>query len=116
MKNIYEYDVTDFCVVDGDIVCITIDMGCEIDHSMTVRLIGVEAPSSRTPDGDIAKHALHALLTAGEVSCQTYRTKRGWEAKGNRGRYLARFFVTKYGDTVDINNEMIASGLAIPYE
>jgi len=98
-------------VVDGDTVDGTVDLGFDVHVKQRFRLLGIDAPETRTKDlvekasGLKSKEWLEDKAeSANEVTVITNKT-------GKYGRYLATLII----DGVDINQEMLNNGLAKVY-
>lgn len=97
-------------VVDGDTIDVVIDLGFNIRHKTRVRLMGINAPESRTKDknekvkGLAAKKRLTELCGKGNLLLKSH-------GKGKYGRVLGEFFASG----VNLNNVMVAEGHAVEY-
>jgi Micrococcal nuclease (thermonuclease) homologs len=113
----YEYRVKILRVVDGDTVDVDIDLGFGIwIHKERVRIMGIDAPESRTRDsveklfGLAAKTRLEELL--GETAIlKTQINKAGEDMKGKFGRILGDFVV----DDTMATDILIKEGHAVAY-
>ena len=56
----YYYDVEILRVVDGDTVDVRIDLGFDVWHKCRIRLMGINAPESRTRDKEEKARGLAA--------------------------------------------------------
>ena len=107
----YYYKVEVLRIVDGDTVDVRIDLGFNVWHKCRVRLMGINAPESRTRDleekarGLAAKQWLIDRLEFKAVEMKSH-------GSGKYGRILGELFV----DEVNINEEMIEKGHAIWYD
>ena len=107
----YYYKIEILRVVDGDTVDVRIDLGFNVWHKCRVRLMGINAPESRTRDleekarGLAAKDWLIEELDGAEVEMQSHGT-------GKYGRVLGTLII----DDVDINQKMVDKGHAIWYD
>jgi endonuclease YncB( thermonuclease family) len=107
----YYYKVEVLRVVDGDTVDVRIDLGFNVWHKCRVRLMGINAPESRTRDLEEKARGLAAksflvdtLELSDDIELQSYGT-------GKYGRVLGTFF----NNGVDINQLMVKEGHAIEY-
>lgn len=95
-------------VYDGDTVTADIDLGFHVWlHGEKLRLYGIDAPEMRgkdRPRGIVSRDWLRQRILGREVLIHTIRDKRG-----KYGRYLVRIYL----DGKDINEELVANGLAI---
>ena len=107
----FYYKVEVLRIVDGDTVDVRIDLGFDVWHKCRVRLLGINAPESRTRNleekarGLAAKQWLIDRLEFHDVEMQSY-------GKGKYGRILGELYV----DGVNINKEMVKVGHATEYD
>lgn len=100
-------------IVDGDTVDVRIDLGFNMWHKCRVRLMGINAPESRTRDleekarGLAAKEWLKNILEASsdDIEMQSH-------GEGKYGRVLGTFYIKG----VDINDLMVNEGHAEIYD
>ncbi len=94
-------------IYDGDTITVVIDLGFSIDFGeLTLRLHGINAPEMRGAEKEAGRRSrdwLRERLAGKEFIVQTIRDR-----KGKYGRYLAIIWV----DGVNVNEEMVALGLA----
>ncbi len=94
-------------IYDGDTITVTIDLGFNINFGeLTLRLHGIDAPEVRGAEKEAGRKSrdwLRERLKDREFIVQTIRDR-----KGKYGRYLAIIWV----DGVNVNEEMVALGLA----
>jgi micrococcal nuclease len=106
----FYYKVEVLRIVDGDTVDVRMDLGFNVWHKCRVRLLGINAPESRTRDleekarGLAAKQWLIDKLDSKPVEMQSHGT-------GKYGRVLGELFV----EGVNINQLMIKEGHAVEY-
>ena len=97
-------------VVDGDTVDALVDLGFDTWKKVRIRMMGMNAPESRTRDleekarGIAAKVRLEELLASGTFVLQSMGV-------GKYGRCLGIIFV----DEVNINKTLISEGHATEY-
>lgn len=105
----YEYQARLIRVVDGDTVDLEVDLGFHLCARLRFRLEGINAPEmhgAESASGADARSFLVSRLThTDSITVQSTKT-------GKFGRWLGRLFV----DGADINQEMIESGHARPYD
>ena len=110
----YEYPATINRVVDGDTIDVDIDLGFSIIlKKQRVRLLGINAPESRTRDlvekekGLAAKAKVQEMCPVGSnVVIKTYLDK-----KGKFGRLLGEIMI----EEVNLNNYLVEHGFATEY-
>ena len=106
----FYYAVEVLRVVDGDTVDVRIDLGFNVWHKCRVRLMGINAPESRTRDleekkrGLAAKQWLIDKVDSKEVEMQSHGV-------GKYGRVLGELYINK----VNINQLMVKEGHAEQY-
>ena len=106
----YKYNAKIARVVDGDTVDALVDLGFDTCKKVRVRMMGMNAPESRTRDleekklGLAAKDRLIELLGDGDFILQSHGV-------GKYGRCLGTLLV----DEVDINKTLIKEGHATEY-
>jgi micrococcal nuclease len=109
----YEYKATIRRVVDGDTVDVTLDLGFDILYNNRIRLLGIDAPESRTRDleekalGLAAKDRVKELCPVG--STVILRTTK--DGKGKFGRILGEIFV----EGQSVNKLLVEEGHAVEY-
>lgn len=105
---------------DGDTVRVAVDVGFEVRITMSVRLLGIQAPevggAGVTPNekaaGIRAREALADLLDGGAVVVRTQR-----DTQEGRGRYLATLYVVQPdGSWLDVCARLVEEGYATPYD
>ena len=80
--NLYCYEFTATRVIDGDTVVGTVDLGFRIQHEITVRILGIDAPEIKGPTRDQGIAARAYLLGAacyrpqGTLYIRTHRDKQ----------------------------------------
>lgn len=106
-ESLYIYRAKIVSVYDGDTVTADIDMGLNIwAHGEKLRLHRINTPEIRGNERDqglISRDWLRERLIDQEVMIQTIKDK-----KGKYGRYLAEIYL----DDVNINDQLVAEGLA----
>ena len=107
----FYYKVEVLRIVDGDTVDVRIDLGFNVWHKCRVRLMGINAPESRTRDleekkrGLAAKQWLIDKVDSKEVEMQSHGV-------GKYGRVLGELYINK----VNINQLMVKEGHAEQYD
>ena len=103
-------------IIDGDSVVLDLDLGFDTwINNQSIRLVGVDAPESRTRDlvekqfGNLAKERVKELLEIGSyVIIKTYKDK-----EGKFGRILGEIVTN---EEININDLLIEERLAVYYE
>ena len=112
----YYYKVDILRVVDGDTVDVRLDLGFNVWHKCRVRMVGINAPESRTRDLEEKRYGLAAKEFVKEFvrdkggSNIVLRTRK-YDAKGKFGRILGDIIV----DNVSMSETMIKEHHAVPY-
>jgi len=107
----YKYNAKLDRVVDGDTVDALVDLGFNTWKKVRIRMMGINAPESRTRDleekklGLAAKARLIEMLDDGEFILQSHGV-------GKYGRCLGEIFKE---DKVSINRQLINEGHATEY-
>lgn len=111
--------------MDGDTLHVEVDLGCDIQVRLTLRLAGINAPEMSTPAGKVAKDWLQIALVAAsgqgfnDLVLRTVKDKRE-----KYGRYLAHIWTvgdgvfTDWGFATDVpslNERMVVAGQAVAY-
>ncbi|MBO71694.1 MAG: hypothetical protein CL508_05200 [Actinobacteria bacterium] len=111
MKYYYAVDVLK--VVDGDTVDVRIDLGFDVWHKCRVRLMGINAPESRTRDKEEKKRGLAAKeWLSKEIYDAVDPIELKSHGKGKFGRILGELFI----NNININELMVNSGHAVKYD
>jgi len=106
----YKYNAKLDRVVDGDTVDALVDLGFNTWKKVRIRMVGMNAPESRTRDleekarGIAAKIRLEELLEKGTFILES-------QGVGKYGRCLGILFV----DDININRTLINEGHATEY-
>jgi len=106
----YRYNAKIDKVVDGDTVDALVDLGFDTWKKVRIRMMGMNAPESRTRDleekkrGLAAKERLIELLGDGDFILQSHGV-------GKYGRCLGELFV----DDTNVNQTLITEGHATEY-
>ena len=105
----FEYKARVLRILDADTLWLNVDCGFDLALRMTVRLAGLDAPEKRTPEGSVATSFVRAWLAANPDF--TLRTEK--DSREKFGRYLG-VLVSSTGES--LNDALIASGNAVPYD
>ena len=115
--SLYHYRSTVTNIVDGDTIDVTIDLGFDISLNERVRLVGINAPESRTRDleekarGLAAKEFVGRWLLESAGMHPIIETSK--DKAGKFGRILGRI-LNDAGEC--LNDEMVSLGHATPYD
>lgn len=92
-------------IIDGDTIVVVLDLGWNLYKNDHVRLAGINAPEKNTPEGITARDYLSSLIKpVDHVMIHSHKLDK-------YGRCLATVLI---GD-LNVNQEMINAGHAIPY-
>lgn len=95
----YEYYATIDRVIDGDSYQLTVDLGFHIRVTHPLRLLGVNAPELRTPDGKRVRDEVSKLLPVGTKV--VLRSRKYGELE-KYGRWLGALYVPGVGDLATV--------------
>ena len=112
----YTYQAQVTRVVDGDTIDALVDLGFDIHKSIRIRLVGMNAPESRTRDLEEKKLGLAAKTRLIEI-LQSNENKFVLESQGvgKYGRCLGELFITMDEKETCINKQLILEGHAYEY-
>lgn len=114
----YEYKAKLIKVVDGDTVDAMIDCGFSVYRKERIRLLGIDAPETRTRDkkekerGLIAKARLKELIKDGR---NEFMVKTFLDGKGKYGRLLGVLYNLEVSEKT-FNDVLVIEGLAKSYD
>jgi len=110
--KLYHYRAKVVSVYDGDTMRVDIDLGLSIIvHNEPVRLNRVNAPEvtgEERPQGLLARDYLRNRVEGMDVLLQTEK-----DVKGKYGRYIVDVWLKENGAYVNINDELVAQGMAL---
>ncbi len=113
MKPVYIYAATVNRVIDGDSVEVTADLGFDIIwQKKAVRLAHINAPELNSREGVLAKQNLEKLLSIGRQGTVFAVVIKTFKPMDKYGRWLAEIYI----DDLNINDQMVRDGHAVPYE
>lgn len=95
-------------IIDGDTAVIAIDLGNKITWRDSFRLFGIDTPERGTPGAAEASDRLRELLAVGLSRVQTHKPDKF-------GRWLATLWIAVEGGELNVNQVLIAEGLAREY-
>ncbi len=111
--QMYYYKIELLRVVDGDTIDVRIDLGFNVWHKCRIRLVGINAPESRTRDKEEKKRGLAAkswLIDKLESAEDELEMKS--YGVGKYGRVLGEIYINE----VNINELMVKEGHAVKYD
>lgn len=110
LPEFYERQAHVMRVVDGDTLHLLVDLGCDIQLAMAVRLLGLNAPEKNTEEGKVAKLFVEAWVRdyGPWFIVRTQKDKRE-----KYGRYLADLLPLDGGDS--LCTRLLNSNQAKPY-
>ena len=104
----YEYSASVLRTIDGDTCYLDVDLGFTTHVYSHIRLAHVNAPELHEAKGAEAKARFAELLADGPLVIETTRDRRE-----KYGRMLA---VILNASGIDCGKQLLAEGLAVPYE
>jgi len=115
----FEYNAKVKRVIDGDTVDAYIDLGFDVWVTKRIRLMGINAPESRTRDLIEKRYGLGAKLRLIEMLQQSEdKFVLKSHGTGKYGRVLGELFIVcKKNDNsiVSINKQLVKEGHAVEY-
>ncbi|HLA78713.1 MAG TPA: thermonuclease family protein [Vicinamibacteria bacterium] len=119
LAGLYTYRAVLRRAVDGDTLDLAVDLGFDVKLDLRVRLLGLDAPETRTKDlaeksaGMTAKAFVEQTLAGKDLLVRTVK-----DDQEKYGRFLATVLYAAAGAPggwADLNAELLAAGLAKPY-
>lgn len=111
ISSLYVYRARVLRVVDGDTLDLDVDLGMETFRKTRVRLLGINAPETSTPEGKQTKAYVESwCLTHTDVLIHTTKDRRE-----KYGRYLATVTPVNALVSTSLNQLLLDAGLAVPY-
>lgn len=104
----YQYSATVIRWVDGDTVDLRVDLGFKMWAETRFRLLGIDTPERGQANWAEARKFAESLAPAGHAV--KIATKRDGD---KYGRWLVEITLD---DGSTVNGQLLASGLAVPYE
>jgi len=111
--QMYYYKIELLRVVDGDTIDVRIDLGFNVWNKSRIRLVGINAPESRTRDKEEKKRGLAAkdwLIKKLESAKDDLEMKS--YGVGKYGRVLGEIYIKE----VNVNELMVKEGHAVKYD
>ena len=107
----YKYNAKVTRVVDGDTVDALVDLGFDTWKKVRIRMMGLNAPESRTRDLEEKKKGLAAKDRLKAVLEGANTIQLNSHGVGKYGRCLGELFVNE----VNVNKKLIEEGHAVEY-
>jgi micrococcal nuclease len=98
-------------VIDGDTLYINVNLGCDTQLAMTVRLYGLNCPEMNTDAGKAAKVWVEEWVVDHAVAGASLRTVK--DKKEKYGRYLADLLPDD--GSPSLCTALLDAGQAVPY-
>ena len=110
----YEYKVIEVIkIVDGDTVDVLLDLGFDIHRKERVRILGIDAPETRTTDENEKKFGLEAKAYVLSWFAKHPDIKVRTTKDDKYGRILGEFFDA---DSASLSQTIIYDGYAWEYD
>lgn len=108
----YKYKAKVVSIYDGDTITVDIDLGFDVIlKNRKIRLYGIDTPEIRgeeRPDGLVSRDYLRDLIGDQEIVLETIKDKTG-----KYGRYLGIVHYDMGEELINVNELLVAEGLAI---
>lgn len=108
----YTYKAKCIRVIDGDTIVAEVDLGFDTFKKVKVRLMGIDAPETRTRDLEEKKRG----IAAKEYLEDVFATSKEFTLVSNKVDKYGRCLGTIFVGEININEEMIESGMAVVYD
>ncbi len=105
--DLYTYRVSNYRVVDGDTLDVTLDLGFNTFRKERIRLARINAPELKTETGPVSKNHLSELLADRDIVIQTTKDR-----KDKYGRYIGEIWI----GLKNVNDLMVADNAAVYQE
>lgn len=102
-------------VIDGDTLVVTVDHGFKVYTSQIVRLIGVNAPERKTPEGITAKKFAMDWVILNSHKKDWPFLMRSLSMTDRYGRRLAHIVPFGEHGSKSLSNALLESGNAVPF-
>jgi micrococcal nuclease len=107
----FSYNAEVTAVKDGDTIVANIDLGFGVwIKKQTFRLLGINSPELKTPEGKLSRDKLKELILNKRVILNTHK-----DSKEKYGRWLATVVIEEDKNLIDINSKMVAEGYAVKF-
>ena len=108
----YTYKAKCIRVIDGDTIVAEVDLGFDTFKKVKVRLMGIDAPETRTRDLEEKKRG----FAAKEYLEDVFATSKDFVLVSNKVDKYGRCLGTIFVGEININEEMIENGMAVVYD
>lgn len=98
-------------VIDGDSLLVEVDHGFSIFSVQRLRLARINAPELGTPEAAKAKEFVEKFFDTYGPTCYLDTKK-----SDKYGRYLCELILVHGPTTINLSDELLASGHATPYQ
>lgn len=111
----YIYNAKVLRVIDGDTIDVSIDLGFRAWRTERLRLLGVDTPELNAKDPVIREHAVKARdfvqwkVDQKDIVIRTHKSD-------SFGRWLAEIFYMDSDKQINLCEQLLAEGLAVPYK
>lgn len=110
----YTYDARVYKIVDSDTLDLSVDLGFKASLVVRVRLLRLNAPEAKTPEGIVATaFVTEWLAPRPDDPPFPLRIATVKDRTEIHGRYLAT--VSRRSDGAELNSALLASGNAVAY-
>lgn len=110
--HLYHYKAEVTSVYDGDTITVDIDLGLKtkvVGEKLRLhRINAAEVRGEEREAGLVSRDYLRSRIDGKTIYIQTIKDKRG-----KYGRYIAEIWLEEDGTWVNINDELVAKGLAV---
>jgi micrococcal nuclease len=110
--KLYFYRARVVSIWDGDSLTASISLGFNFQfEKLKIRLYGIDTPELRgdtLEEARLARDFLKGLILEKDIYVETIKDK-----KGKYGRYLAKIWLEKDGEYININDLLVSEGYAI---
>lgn len=118
-SKLYHYTAYVTSVYDGDTLTVDIDLGMDMHRkNQVIRLWKVNTPELRGPErskGLEVRDIVRELALEKTILLRTILDKRGRDQTGKYGRLLGEIILEDESGLLNLNEYLLAKGLAIPF-
>jgi len=112
----YEYKARYIKVVDGDTLDLDVDLGFHTKTSLRFRILGINTPEKNSNDPEEKRKALVATQYVQDLLAKNPPLTIRTEKSDSFGRWLAEVWITNDDKKINLGEELLAKGLAVPYK